>query len=63
MKTVYELNKDEFEELRCSYFEQLKESEPDILEDIQSCEQIPDDVINEHYSGITFVDDDFFCNL
>lgn len=31
--------------------------------DITDPEQIPDDIIQEHYSGVSFVDDDFFCNM
>ena len=26
-------------------------------------EQIPDDIIQRHYNGVEFVNDDFFCNM
>lgn len=64
-KTVYDLTDDEFDELKQTYFWQLMYDDPDgeeVLGDITSWEELPDDVIREHYDGICFVEDDFFCN-
>ena len=64
-KTVYDLTDNEFEELKQTYFWQLIDDDPDgeeVLGDITSWEELPDDVIREHYDGICFVEDDFFCN-
>lgn len=72
-KTVYDLTKDELSELKESYFYQLLDNDDEVLwalnnpnlqdiENVMSPEQIPDSVIFEHYTGISFVDDDFFCN-
>ncbi len=60
MRTVFELTQEELEELRETYFEQL---ESDVLDDIDRAEDIPMDVIMNHYEGISFCSDDFFCNL
>lgn len=62
-KSVYDLSPTEMEELRQSYFYQLQNESPEILQGITDPEQIPDDIIQEHYSGVSFVDDDFFCNM
>lgn len=57
MRTVHELNEDEFYELRQTYY------------DDRGCRKyfhssrIPIDEIKKHYEGVTFVDDDFFCNI
>lgn len=56
---VRELNKDQLEQLKCNYFYQLEEADPDVLEGIAFYQDIPDEVIYEHYKGITFVPDDF----
>lgn len=63
MKTVYELNQNELEELRQSYFYQLLETDEDILENIDSPDEIPMENLLDHYKDIYFVDDDFFCNI
>lgn len=73
MKTVYDLSRDELNELKDSYFYQLLDNDDEVLfpvkngnkkdiENINCPEEIPDSVIFEHYDGISFVDDDFFCN-
>lgn len=59
--TVYELTVNEFEELRESYFWQLQET--DDADHFDSPDDIPDDVIFDHYDGISFVEEDFFCNI
>lgn len=63
-KMVQDLNREQLNELKNSFFWQ--DETQDILEDAYtSPEQIPDDIIFEHYDGICFVDDDFFvrCKL
>ena len=59
---VQDLTREQMDELKTAYFWQ--EETQDILpDDITSPEQIPDDIIIEHYSGICFVNDDFFCAM
>ena len=61
-KTVYDLTPEEMEELKESYFWQ--DETQDILEDaFNSPDEIPDSIIQEHYSGVMFANDDFFCNM
>lgn len=58
--SVYELTRDQLDELKTAYFYQYEVQ--DILsEDIIYPEQIPDEVIFNHYDGIMFVDEDFYC--
>jgi hypothetical protein len=57
-----ELNQNELEELRETYFNQLEETAPDVLEDITTASQIPMSNVKVHYQGVYFVKDDFFCN-
>ena len=52
--SVYELSKEQFEELKDSYFYTVDNSY-----DYPS--EIPDGVVKEHYKDICFVNDDFFC--
>ena len=52
--SVYELSKEQFEELKDSYFYTVDNSY-----DYPS--EIPDSVVKEHYKDICFVNDDFFC--
>ena len=58
--TSYDLNKFELEELKETYF----------YDNNEECQlyyeywfDIPDFVIQDFYSGINFVKDDFFCNM
>lgn len=61
-KTVYDLSRDELDELKTNFFWQ--DETQDILEgDYTSPEQIPDEIIFKHYDGICFVDEDFLCNI
>lgn len=67
-RSVYELNNEELNELRESYYYQLYECDDDVLklEDgtiIECAEDISMNVIYEHYNGISFTEDDFWCNL
>ena len=61
--TVRELNRDQLNELKQVYAAQLAETGEEIsyVELVESTE-IPDDVIFNHYDGILFTDDDFFCS-
>ena len=58
MKTVHELNRNELEELRSSYF-----YNEDIEHDFVDVFKIPDKVLFEYYETVGFVEEDFFCNL
>lgn len=60
MRTVNELTTEELLELRGNYFVQLQETgEEGFLTDEND---IPLEAILEHYEGISFVEEDFFCN-
>jgi sulfur relay (sulfurtransferase) DsrC/TusE family protein len=63
MRTVHELNQNELEELREAYFQQLTETDSEVLGDISSANEIPMENIISHYEEIYFVEEDFFCNL
>ena len=60
-RDVHDLTKDELDELRWPYYWELVDSGED--DGIDYADDIPDDVLFDHYDGIGFVDDDFFCNL
>lgn len=61
--TVYDLNRDQLNELKQSYSAQLEECGDGIsYEELIKAEDIPDEVIFNHYDGIIFSDDDFFCS-
>lgn len=53
MKTIYNLSNEEFEEIKERYLIEL-----DIKHD-----NISDEEIRQYYAGISFVDEDFFCNI
>lgn len=61
-RTVYELTDEEIEELKETYYYQLVDTGEDEELGIDSSDGIPDELIYEHYDGISFVEDDFFCN-
>lgn len=61
-RTVYDLNEEELNELRETYYYQLFECDEDVLEDYDCASDIPNEVIYNHYDGICFVEDDFWCN-
>lgn len=61
--TVHELNIAELEELKETYFQQLLDTDPEVLGNIESSDEISDWSIYNHYEGIEFVKEDFFCNL
>jgi hypothetical protein len=56
MKSVHELNENELEELKWTYFY-------DVENDFEYAYEIPNEVIFEHFSHISFVEEDFSCNL
>lgn len=62
MKTVYDLSRDELDELKEAYAVQLATDGISYGELLESHE-MPDDIIFNHYAGIMFSDDDFLCNL
>ena len=61
--TVRELSRDQLNELKQVYAAQLTETGEEIsYGELVETTEIPDDVIFNHYDGILFTDDDFFCN-
>ena len=62
--TVYDLNREQLDELKQTYFSQLIDTGDgdEILGDVTCSENIPDEVIFNHYDGIMFVEEDFFCS-
>lgn len=60
MKTVYELNQEELDELRQSYLCELREIGDTSF---NFAEEIPMENVINHYDGIYFVEDDFWCNI
>jgi hypothetical protein len=76
--TVYDLTRDQLDELKESLFYQflddddeqpfaiidpiLKKIAPDLL-NADFPDEIPDNVIFQVYDGINFVNDDFFCTF
>lgn len=58
--TVYDLTKEELEELKTALF--YEQDEIEVFQGIQYPSEIPDDFVYQHYDGVTFVKDDFFCN-
>ena len=64
-RNVDELTQNELEELRSRYYYQLIDDgslEEVMGEEIDSEQEIPMDLIKEHYRDTYFVDEDFFCN-
>ena len=59
-RTVYDLTPEELDELRAAYYEQCEEDE---LTNGDSYEAITNEMIFEHYDGMMFSRDDFFCNM
>ena len=61
--TVRELSRDQLNELKQAYAAQLVETEEEIsYGELVEATEITDDVIFNHYDGILFTDDDFFCS-
>lgn len=61
-KTVYDLDKEELNELKDSMF-WADDVDEEILNGINYYWEIPDEVIYNYYNGISFVDEDFMCNV
>lgn len=59
-KSVYDLTRDQLEELKQAYAVQLHNDDISWGE-LADAQEIPDDIILEHYDGISFTNDDFFC--
>lgn len=62
-RTVHDLTPEELDELRASYYEQLDETDDDVIEDVSSYEEVTDEMLFNHYDGVSFVREDFFCNM
>ena len=60
-RTVRDLSRDELNELKEAYDTQLKNDGISYGELAESHE-IPDDIIFNHYEGVIFTKNDFFCN-
>lgn len=58
---VQDLNREQLEELKTSYF-WLDDAQDVLPDDILIPEEIPDDIILDHYAGICFANDDFCCS-
>lgn len=58
---VRELTQEQLDQLKYDYYYQLHETDDDVLGDniLYPCD-IPNDMIFEHYDGISFVEEDFF---
>ncbi len=66
MRNVDELTQAELEELRSSYYHQALDdgSLREVMgKKIKSEEEIPMDLVKDHYRDYLFVDEDFFCNI
>lgn len=64
-RTVRELSREELEELKsCYYMEKMDDlGEKVYYSDLADVDElVTDEEVFEHYSHISFVDDDFFCN-
>lgn len=60
---ITELNKDQLDQLREQYFDQLLDTgDEEVLGNYTEASQIPIENIIAHYEGIDFVEDDFWCN-
>jgi len=60
---VTELRQEELEELREAYFQQLLDTDEEVLGDIVRADEIPMNNVIAHYEDVHFVEEDFFCNL
>jgi hypothetical protein len=57
MKSVHELNENELEELRSVSFLEIENH------NFENIEDIPNEYLFKFYQGVSFVEEDFFCNL
>lgn len=58
-KTTYDLSIEQMEELQSNLYQQLLD---DGTIDIDEFDGVTEEMVHNHYNGINFVDDDFFCN-
>ena len=63
MLTVYDLNRAQLDELKESFYEQYLQEcvELDPEDEYLQPQDIPNELIFEHYDGIMFSPDDFWC--
>lgn len=61
-RTVNELSQNELEELKSNYYYELMDECPEALKGIDYPYQMANETVFNHYSGIRFTADDFFCN-
>ena len=61
-RTVYDLDKAEMDELRDAMF-WADDADEVLGDDINYPWEIPDEAIFLHFEGISFCDEDFFCNI
>lgn len=61
---VRDLNREQLNELKQIYAAQLAETEQEVIgyDGLSNATEIPDEVIFNHYEGIIFSEDDFFCS-
>jgi hypothetical protein len=59
MRTLTQLTENEYDELRDSYYYELLEN--GMMINYPS--EMTKEMMEDHYRGIYFVDEDFFCNL
>jgi hypothetical protein len=59
MRPITQLTENEYEELRDSYYYELLDN--GMMINYPS--DITSEMMEKHYGGISFVDEDFFCNL
>lgn len=68
MLLVRDLSREQLNELKETYACQLQDcgEDKEVLgisyQELADATKIPDDVIFEHYDGIVFTDDDFWCS-
>lgn len=60
MKKVTELNKNELDQLKWNYF---YDEDIDHKYRYDYPHEIPDSLIFAHYDHVSFVEEDFFCNV
>ena len=65
-KTIYrgveELNADEFAELKGALFCAMKDNQGEDCK-YATADEIPDDEVKKNYEGVSFVEEDFWCNI
>jgi len=65
---VRDLNREQLNELKYAYAVQLTDcgEDKEVLgisyEELADSTEIPDEVIFNHYDGVAFTEDDFFCS-